>query len=104
MVDSTKNPGGAPVGNQNAAKGAQLTAMLMHALEDNDRQKLREGIAKLATAFSEGERWAIEFVFDRKEGKAAQALTLKGDEENPLHVTHGLSDALIGMLNEISAE
>lgn len=95
---------GAPLGNQNAAKGAQLTAMLMAALEDNDKAKLRDGIKKLADAFAEGERWAIEFVFDRKEGKAAQALTLKGDEENPINVTHGLSDALIDMLKAISAE
>lgn len=75
---------GAPIGNQNAAKGAQLTAMLTAALEANDKAMLRDGIQKLATAFAEGERWAIEFVFDRKEGKAAQSMTLSGDDEKPL--------------------
>ena len=68
-VEST-NKGGAPVGNKNAAKGAQLTAMVLAALNKNDRQPLRDGVDKIAAAFAAGERWAIEFVFDRAEGKA----------------------------------
>lgn len=68
-VEST-NKGGAPLGNKNAAKGAQLTAMVLAALNKNDRQPLRDGVDKIAEAFAAGERWAIEFVFDRAEGKA----------------------------------
>ena len=66
-----KTSGGQP-DNNNAGEGRQLTAMFNHALSANNRQKMREGIQKLADAFANGERWAIEFAFDRKEGKAIQ--------------------------------
>lgn len=65
---------GAPLGNKNAAKSAQLSAMLRSALEENDKAKLRNGVSQLANAFNDGERWAIEFVFDRLEGKASQTI------------------------------
>ncbi|MES2636648.1 MAG: hypothetical protein V4605_04925 [Pseudomonadota bacterium] len=71
MSESDKKPG-APKGNQNAAKSAQLTAMLTHALEANNRQLLREGIQKIAEAFAEGDKSTRDFVFDRIEGKAIQ--------------------------------
>jgi len=100
-VESTIDKGGAPTGNKNAAKGAQLTSMLVAAINDNDRAKLRSGVQKVADAFADGERWAIEFVFDRAEGKAAQAVTLKGDEDNPIHVNHGLSESLTRVLDDI---
>ncbi len=92
---------GAPINNSNAAKGFQLTSMLIKALEDNNKSKLRDGIDKVSSAFADGERWAIEFVFDRAEGKAAQAMTLKGDAENPINVNHGLSEPLTNILNDI---
>jgi hypothetical protein len=78
------NGRGAPVGNKNAAKGAQLTAMLSFALEANDKQRLRQGIDNVAKAFAEGERWAVEFVFDRIEGKSVARTELTGIDGSPL--------------------
>lgn len=73
MVDSTKkNLGGAPIGNTNSVKGSQLTQMLNAALNANDRQALRDGIAMIAKAFAEGDKSTRDFVFDRLEGKAIQ--------------------------------
>jgi hypothetical protein len=78
------NGRGAPVGNKNAAKGAQLTAMLEFALNKNDKELLRKGIENVAKAFAEGERWAIEFAFDRIEGKSVARTELTGIDGSPL--------------------
>lgn len=73
MIDSIKkNLVGAPVGNTNNVKGTQLTQMLNAALNANDRQALRDGIAMIAKAFAEGDKSTRDFVFDRLEGKAIQ--------------------------------
>lgn len=71
-VESTGSRGGAPLGNQNAAKARQMSAMLDAALNDNNKERLRAGVNKIATAFSEGEVWAVNFVYDRLEGKPTQ--------------------------------
>jgi hypothetical protein len=78
------NGRGAPVGNKNAAKGAQLTAMLEFALNKNDKELLRKGIDNVAKSFAEGERWAIEFAFDRIEGKSVARTELTGIDGSPL--------------------
>ena len=90
-VESTTNKGGAPVGNKNAAKGAQLTAMLAAALDANDRQRLRQGVDNVTQAFAAGERWAVEFVFDRIEGKAVARTELSGVDGSPLPLSIGVS-------------
>ena len=78
------NGRGAPIGNKNAAKGAQLTSMLEFALNQNDKALLRDGITKVAEAFALGERWAIEFVFDRMEGKAVARQEISGVDGSPI--------------------
>lgn len=85
-VEST-NKGGAPLGNKNAAKGSQLTALLHAALQANDRLKMRLGVEKVADAFAEGERWAIEFVFDRFEGKAVAKQEISGPDGSDLKLS-----------------
>lgn len=82
-VEST-NKGGAPAGNNNAAKGRQVSAMLEAALNKNDRQRLREGVEVIADAFAAGEVWAINTVLDRLEGKPHQSTTVLGDVDAPL--------------------
>ena len=89
-VEST-NKGGAPLGNKNAAKGSQLTALLHAALQANDRLKMRLGVEKVADAFAEGERWAIEFVFDRFEGKAVAKQEISGPDGESLPLSIGIS-------------
>ena len=88
--NTTKNKGGAPLGNNNAGKGSQLSALLHAALNANDRLKLRLGVEKVADAFAEGERWAIEFVFDRFEGKAVAKTELSGPDGSTMPVSIAL--------------
>jgi len=85
--NTTKNKGGAPVGNNNAGKGSQLSALLHAALHSNDRLKMRLGVEKVADAFAEGERWAIEFVFDRFEGKAVAKQEISGPDGGDIRMS-----------------
>ena len=85
--ETTTNKGGAPLGNNNAGKGSQLSALLHAALNANDRLKLRLGVEKVADAFAEGERWAIEFVFDRFEGKAVAKQEISGPDGSAIPVS-----------------
>ena len=89
-VEST-NLGGAPKGNDNAAKGRQVTAMLANALGENDKKRLREGVEMIANAFAEGERWAVDVVFDRLEGKATQTVdtNINGSLDMSINVKFG---------------
>lgn len=86
--NTTRNKGGAPLGNNNAGKGSQLSALLHAALHADDRLKMRQGVEKIADAFAEGERWAVEFVFDRFEGKAVakQEISTVDGEGNPTSI------------------
>lgn len=67
----------APIGNQNAAKKDLMARMLQAALEENDRKRLRAGIEKVANAFEAGERWAVEFAFERIDGKLKQSISIE---------------------------
>jgi hypothetical protein len=73
---------GAPVGNQNAAKGKIVSDAIRKALATDDWKRLRSGAEKIADAYANGEAWAVQFVADRMEGKAAQPIT--GGEGEPL--------------------
>jgi hypothetical protein len=88
-TNETTNKGGAPEGNNNAGKGSQLSALLRAALNSNDRLKMRQGVDAVADAFADGERWAVEFVFDRLEGKAIvkQELSTADGSSFPLGLT-----------------
>ena len=37
-----------------------------------------------------GERWAVELIYDRIEGKPAQALEISGDQRRPLRIWYVL--------------
>jgi hypothetical protein len=49
---------------------------------------MRLGVEKVADAFAEGERWAVEFVFDRFEGKAVSKQEISGPDGSsiPLNI------------------
>jgi len=90
--DTEKSIGaGAPEGNHNSAKGAMLSGLLRQALHANDRKQMRAGVQKIADAFEEGERWAVEFVFDRLEGKAVAKTEISGADGSPLPLSIGIS-------------
>jgi hypothetical protein len=69
-------------GNQAAKKGKQW----FDALRKECVQ--RDALAKIATAVVDaalaGERWAVEEVANRFDGKPAQSVELSGDPENPV--------------------
>lgn len=71
-------------GNQAAAKGRRVEKLIERALLQEDDRRLREGVEKLLDAVSEGERWALEFVTDRLDGKARQVVDVGGQSDNPL--------------------
>lgn len=71
-------------GNKAAAKGRRVEKLIERALLQEDDKRLREGVEKLLDAVSEGERWALEFVTDRLDGKPRQAVDVGGQADNPL--------------------
>lgn len=83
--------GGAPVGNQNAAKGKMFEGALKRALARNDGSLNKiadELVAKACT----GEQWAVQMVADRLDGKAKQQIEATGAEGTPLVFTLSIAD------------
>jgi hypothetical protein len=66
-------------GNQAAAKGRKVEKMLERILLQDDDKRLRQGLETVMDKFAEGERWAVEFVTDRLDGKAVQKIEGTGD-------------------------
>lgn len=81
---------GAPVGNQNGAKGRLWLDAIRRALARKAEGDLSSGIDKLAeklvAAAESGDQWALLEIGNRLDGKPAQSLTVAGDAENPLAV------------------
>lgn len=71
-------------GNDLATKHGQWRAALNRAIAQDDGKRLRGAAEKLLTLASEGESWAVRELGDRLDGKAAQAVTIVGDPEQPL--------------------
>lgn len=81
---------GAPSGNSNAKKGREWFDALR---KECVQRKALEGLAKLVVDKAlEGERWAIEEIGNRMDGKPAQSVALSGDPEQPLSITVGYRD------------
>lgn len=77
------NPGGVPAGG---AKQKRFYAALDRAIAQDDAKLLRAAAEKLLELAAAGESWAVQMLADRLDGKAAQSITVSGDEENPLRV------------------
>lgn len=79
----------APEGNKNAAKGKKWQKALEKALARIGDGDMEVGLAKVADkvvlAAAYGDKDAWKDIADRLDGKAAQSLTIGGDEENPVH-------------------
>lgn len=82
---------GAPLGNQNAKKGRVWSQAIERALAKRSRADQIDAIdvlaEKLLTLCDQGDLQALKELGDRMEGKAAQGVTVSGDEENPLRIT-----------------
>ena len=79
---------GAPVGNQNAAKGKLWQAAIMRALDKRsgaDKVKALDELAeKLLAKCDESDMAALKELGDRLDGKPAQAIV--GDPDAPLQI------------------
>jgi hypothetical protein len=75
----------APVGNQNAVRARRWREAIMRALArkcGSVEQGLDAAADKLAClAIDDGDKWALEEIGDRVDGKPAQALIHQGDED-----------------------
>jgi hypothetical protein len=72
----------APVGNSNAKKGREwFDALRKECVQRKALEALATKVVDLALA---GERWAVEEVANRFDGKPAQSVTVAGDPDNPL--------------------
>lgn len=77
----------APVGNKNAAKAKVWSAAIERALERRANERMpaiNELADKLIDMALSGDLGALKEFGDRIEGKAAQAVTVGGDPDNPL--------------------
>lgn len=72
----------APTGNSNAKKGKEwFDALRKACVQKQALEKIAEKVVELAMT---GERWAVEEVANRFDGKPAQSVTVAGDPDNPL--------------------
>lgn len=67
-------------GNPNGTAGPKrFAAALERALAQDDGKRLRGAIEKMLDAAQAGEQWAIQFLADRLDGKAAQTVSVIRD-------------------------
>lgn len=82
---------GAPVGNQNAKKGAEWRQALKRALAHRSKKTYREGLdivaQKVIDAACDGDVAAWKEIADRMDGKAPQSLNLDGKLDVPMSGT-----------------
>lgn len=72
-------------GNTNSSKNNRLLKETLHrVLIQEEALKTRQIVEALVAKAADGDISAIKEVFDRYEGKAAQSVTVSGDEEKPL--------------------
>ena len=97
------------VHNQNPKRVQNMLERIV--AQDND-QKLRAGLEKVLQLFAEGDRWAIEYVTDRLDGKATQTTNVnitkhisELNEQELLTIASGARDTqsqeLEGEFNEV---
>lgn len=82
--------GGAPIGNQNAAKAKIWHAAIMRALRKRSRSDALEALDELAEKLlekvSEGDLPALKEFGDRLDGKPAQAIIGGGEDDPPIKI------------------
>lgn len=82
--------GGQP-GNQNGAKGKRWRDAILRALSrshgtvDGGLDKAAESLVALA---ARGDKWALDHIADRVDGKPKQTTAVEGDDGGPVKVEH----------------
>lgn len=91
--------GGAPIGNQNAAKGREWTEAIRHALltyETKDvqrKQALNKIAMKVVENALEGQKDAWQEIGNRLDGKPIQPTELSGKDGQPISLSITAQDA-----------
>ena len=83
------NRGGAPLGNQNGVKGRRWREAIQRALARTSATVdggLDKAADKLVALAYEGDKWAIDHIADRMDGKPKQETALTDPEGNALPV------------------
>lgn len=78
---------GAQPGNKNATKNKVWISALRRVIAQDDGKRLRLAAEKLVDLAVDGNVPALKELGDRLDGKAAQALLLGEDRENPIFST-----------------
>src|SRR5690242_17932848 len=96
---------GAPVGNDNAAKGARWREAILRALARNTGKSVDDGLDKAADklvrlAIERGDKWAIDHIADRVDGKPKQTAVIEGNAEAPVSHTVKFIDGAPGTAEE----
>lgn len=93
---------GAPVGNQNAVRAKKWREAIMRALARKSGSVdagLDAAADKLAAlAIDEGDKWALEEIGDRLDGKPAQSLEHSGPDGDPIQVSWPLPKSPLDQL------
>jgi hypothetical protein len=63
--------------------------------EDGKPQKIERLADKLVDFALEGQGWAMQEIGNRLDGRPAQAVTVSGDEENPLQVVNKVERVIV---------
>lgn len=71
-----KGQSGNPVGRK--PSGLSFWEMVQRASIQEDHKRIRMAAEKYLDAAAQGEQWAIREMFDRSDGKPAQAITGEG--------------------------
>lgn len=71
-------------GNQAAAKGRVVEKLIERINVQEDSKRLRQGLEALMDKVADGDQRALEFVTERLDGKARQAVDIGGQPDNPL--------------------
>lgn len=76
----------AAIGNQYATRGRIWREAIKRALARHTMQSVDAGLDKAADrlvklALDDGDKWALDHIADRIDGKAPQSIALSGDEE-----------------------
>ena len=80
---------GAPLGNNNAAKGRRMARIFERICAEEEYKRITAGINKQLDAFAAGDLKAGEFVRDTTDGKPTQTVQGPGDDgEHALKIVH----------------
>lgn len=93
---------GAPKGSRNRARGKEwFDALRKEVVQRDTLRKMAEVVCVNA---EKGERWAVEEIGNRFDGKPAQAVELSGPDGDPIELTDVTSKDLDAKIAELSSK